>query len=136
MVCGLDSLSFPPTITKLIYNVLDNLHLILFPHPASEENLLTFPRKGQPVYHLFTYTILETCSVSLILQSCILDPSLSIDSFPLACTRDQIYPIFKNKTKNLKNQNVLALVPASTLSVVAFSTFLHCQIYCKRITAT
>lgn len=63
-MCGVDSPSFPPTITKLIYNILSN-HLILFPPPVSEVYLFTFPRKGSPFYSSFTFTILETCSTQL-----------------------------------------------------------------------
>ena len=44
-MCGVDSLNFPPTITKLVYNILGNVHLILLLHPVSEVFLFTFQGK-------------------------------------------------------------------------------------------
>lgn len=129
-MCGVDSLSFPPTITKLIYNILSN-HLILLPLPVSEVYLFTFPRKGSSVYSSFTSIILETCPISLILlQPFTLDLSLSSGSFTLACTHAQVLPQIINKKNQKKKKKTLALVPVSTLFLLSFLyAFLHCKVY-------
>ena len=116
-MCGVDSFNFPPTITKLVYNILGNIHFILLLHPVSELFLFTFPRKDPPVYKSFTSTILETSLITLILQSCTLDLSFFIDSFILVWRHAQVWLHIKNKQEERFH----------ALSIVAF--FL-CSLVC------
>lgn len=110
MVHGSGFLSSPPTITKLIFNILDNCLLILS-QLVPEHCVFTNPKKRQPVQCSFTSTILETCSVSSVLQSCALGLSFFLGSFPLPCRRDWIYPVFKKK-KDSRTKNNSCLFPS------------------------
>ena len=76
VLCGVDSFSFPPTITELVCNILGNIHLILLLHPVSEALLVTFPRKD-PRLQIFHFHHLRDLPNHL-------NPSgLHLRSFPL-----------------------------------------------------
>lgn len=122
-MCGVDSLSFPPTITKLIYNFLSIL-LILFPPSVSEVYLFTFPTKGSPVYISFTFTILETCPTQLN------SSFFHLRSFPLhgllyfSLHAAQVLPHITKQTRRTEKP-----CPGAYPFAAAFSSaFLHCKI--------
>lgn len=116
--------------------ILGNLHLIILLYPVSEVLPFTFPGKGPPVYCSFTSAILETCLIRWILHSCVLDLSLSIDSFILAFRHAQVLPHIRNKQEE-QPQN-LALVPPTMLFPLwsSGSAFWHSHIYSERISAS
>ena len=96
-MCGVDSFNFPPTITKLVCNILGNIHFILLLHQCRKCSYSPFQGKTPTVYRSCTSTILETCLITLILQSCTLDLCLFIDSFFLVWKRAQVWLHIKNK---------------------------------------
>lgn len=123
-MCGVDSLNFPPTIAKLVSNILGNLHLIFLSYPVSKVYSFTFQRKGPPIYGSWTSTVLENCPVSLLFQSCTqIFPSPLVLSPQLADIL-RFYPI-KTKTRIQK----LWPSPYFTLH------FYHCLLFLSSYTA-
>lgn len=117
-MCGVDSLNFPPTIAKLVSNILGNLHLIFLSYPVSKVYSFTFQRKGPPIYGSWTSTVLENCPVSLLFQSY---------TFPLHWFFHLSLQTYSGFTllKQKQESRSFGLLPIShSISITAFSFFL------------